>query len=471
MPLDKFFKLRDNGTSVKTEILAGVTTFVSMVYIISINPSILSNFAVNTPLWNGIFLATCISACLGSLMVGLLANKPFAMASGMGPNSYFAVVSASVATMLGISYTQAYQACLVIILLEGILFVILTLVRIREKLIDAIPECIRNSIAPAIGIFLMSIALSSNVTLFSDTGGPYYMGHDFFGAISTATARTSMGTAFPKMYVSVVSMLVGFFSIAALSYRKIPGAIPAGILVGSVVYWICAYIAGEDPFASLQNASWMPPVADFLDVTFFKFDFSGFMKIGLDAALLLVITFCVIDLLDTVGTLIGTAPKTGILEDRNSMKKALLSDAVATVGGGLLGTSTVTTFAESNAGIAAGGRTGLTAVTVAFLFLLCVFLAPFVALVPAPATSAALLYVGILMFSEVRKINFEDITEFVPAMTMIVLMPVSQSIGHAIGLGIVSYAIIKTICGRREEVSLLTHIVSILFIIKFFVII
>ncbi|MCR4554301.1 MAG: hypothetical protein K5752_05215 [Succinivibrionaceae bacterium] len=206
--------------------MAGITTFVSMVYIISLNPNILSAFEINTPLWNGIFLATCISAFLGTMLVGLLANKPLAMAPDMGSNSYFAIVTASTAAMLGISYTEAYQAGLVIILLEGILFVILTIIRVREKIIDAIPECIRISIAPATGIFLMFIALKYNVTIFSDSGGPFCMGDDFFGAINTVAAREKLGSAFPEMYLSVITMLAGFFTIAVLAYRRIPGCIP-----------------------------------------------------------------------------------------------------------------------------------------------------------------------------------------------------------------------------------------------------
>ena len=468
MLLEKFFKLKKNNTDVKTEVLAGITTFVSMVYIISLNPNILSAFEINTPLWNGIFLATCISAFLGTMLVGLLANKPLAMAPGMGSNSYFAIVTASTAAMLGISYTEAYQAGLVIILLEGILFVILTIIRVREKIIDAIPECIRISIAPAIGIFLMFIALKSNVTIFSDSGGPFYMGDDFFGAINTVVAREKLGSAFPEMYLSVITMLAGFFTIAVLAYRRIPGCIPLGILAASIIYWSGAYLCGRDPFASLQNASWLPLFNDFFSTTFFRFDFDCFMKIGLDTALLLIVTFCVVDLFDTVGTLIGTSSKTNLLNEKLQMKKALLSDAVATVVGGTLGTSTVTTFAESNAGIAAGGRTGLTSAVIAILFLFCMFLAPAVALIPAPATSAALLYVGILMFRDIKRINFDDLTEFAPAMIMIVLMPASHSIGHAIGLGLISYAVIKLFCGKSREVSLLTYTVSILFLIKFF---
>ena len=270
------------------------------------------------------------------------------------------------------------------------------------------------------------------------------------------------------MYLSVITMLAGFFTIAVLAYRRIPGCIPLGILAASIIYWSGAYLCGRDPFASLQNASWLPPFNDFFSTTFFRFDFDCFMKIGLDTALLLIVTFCVVDLFDTVGTLIGTSSKTNLLNEKLQMKKALLSDAVATVVGGTLGTSTVTTFAESNAGIAAGGRTGLTSAVIAILFLFCMFLAPAVALIPAPATSAALLYVGILMFRDIKRINFDDLTEFAPAMIMIVLMPASHSIGHAIGLGLISYAVIKLFCGKSREVSLLTYTVSILFLIKFF---
>ena len=468
MLLERFFNFSGNHTDFRTDLLAGLTTFASRVYIITVNPGILSGFAVNTPLWNGIFVATCLSAALGTLTAGLLSNKPLALAPSMGINTYFALVAVSVSAMLGITYLESYQACLSIIILEGALFLLLTLLHIREKIVDTIPECIRVAIAPAIGLFIMQIALTSNVTLFSEKGGPFYMGSDFFGAITVGYAAEGMGSAFPKMYLSVASMLTGFFAMAALYCRRVTGSIPLGMAAAAGVYWIGAPFIGETPFKALETASWVPPVSDFLDTTFFRFDFATFFRIGWDSALILIITFCLVDLFDTVGTLIGTSSKTNLLREKHNMNRAMLSDALATVGGGLAGTSTVTTFAETNSGIAAGGRTGLTAIVVAALFLLCSFLSPLAALIPAPATSAVLLFVGILMFVELRKINFSDMQDFAPAMVMIAAMPVFGSVGHAIGLGIISFAAIRLCLGKWREVSWMIYGAGILFIIKFF---
>ena len=468
MLLERFFDFRGNHTNFRTELLAGLTTFASMVYIITVNPGILSGFVVNSPLWNGIFLATCLSAGLGTLLAGLLSNKPLALAPGMGINTYFALVTVSVSAMLGISYRESYQACLTIIILEGVLFLLLTLLHLREKIVDAIPKCLRIAIAPAIGLFIMKIALTSNVSLFSEKGGPFFMGSDFFGAVTVGYAADGMGSAFPKMYLSAASMLTGFFAMAALYCRKVIGAIPLGMAIGAAVYWAGALTIGETPAAVLENSSWLPPVSDFLDITFFRFDLATFFRIGWDTALILIVTFCLVDLFDTVGMLISTSSKTNLLNEKRNMNRAMLSDALATVSGGLAGTSTVTTFAETNSGIATGGRTGFTAAVVAVLFLMCSFLAPLAALIPAPATSAVLLFVGILMFAELKNIDFSDMEEFAPAMVMIAAMPVFGSVGHAIGLGIISYAIIRICCGRWREVSWVIYVASVLFIIKFF---
>lgn len=231
---------------------------------------------------------------------------------------------------------------------------------------------------------------------------------------------------------------------------------------------------GTNPFASLATASFIPPVGDMVSTTLFKFNFSGFFQVGWFTAITLVITFCIIDMFDTIGTLVGTASRAGMVDDEGNMpqmKEALLSDAVGTVTGALTGTSTVTTFVESASGVAAGGRTGLTALTTAILFLACAFIAPIAAIIPAPATSAALVYVGILMLSGLKKIDFEDMCQLVPVALMLISMPISSSIGHGIGLGMISYTVIKVFTGKAKEVSVLTYIISALFLIKFFLVV
>ena len=467
--MEKVFQLKKNGTNVRTEIVAGLTTFMTMAYIIALNPNLLTGFAVGTPLWNGVFLATCIASAL--------ANKPFAMAPGMGLNSFFAVVVSSIVSLSALkgaemSYTEAFQTALVIIFVEGLVFIVLSLFNVREKIVEAIPLGVRLGIGPAIGLMLMNIGLGSNVSLYGANGGPFFAMRDFFGALTASYAKETMGDVYPQMVLAVVTMFFGLFVIVALSHKKVKGSVLYGMLAASVLHWAGeALVFHVNPFASLATASWVPPFGDMMATTFFKFDFAGFAQIGWFTAITLIITFCMIDMFDTIGTLVGTASRAKMLDkDGNmpQMKEALLSDAIGTVVGSVSGTSTVTTFVESASGVEAGGRTGLTALTTGILFLLCIFIAPIAAIIPGPATSAALIYVGILMLSNLKKIDFEDITQMLPVAIMLLAMPISGSIGHGIGLALISYTIIKLCTGKGKEVSVLTYVLSLIFLVKFF---
>ena len=257
--------------------------------------------------------------------------------------------------------------------------------------------------------------------------------------------------------------------------KGVKAAVILGMLVASVIYWAGeAIFLGINPFESLKGASFVPPVADMASTTLFKFNFSGFVQIGWFTAITLIVTFCIIDMFDTIGTLVGTASRAGMLDkDGNmpNMREALLADAVGTVAGACTGTSTVTTFVESASGVEAGGRTGLTALTTGLLFLACMFLAPIAAIIPAAATSAALIYVGVLMVANLKNIDFEDLTQVLPTALMLISMPVSGSIGHGIGLGMISYAAIKLFTGKGKEVSVVTYVISVLFLIKFFAVV
>ena len=476
--MENFFKLKEHNTTVRTELLAGLTTFMTMAYIIALNPNLLTGFAVGTPLWNGVFLATCLASAIGTICMALFANKPFAMAPGMGLNSFFAVVVGNIAALTATDYTSAFQAALVIILVEGIIFLFLSMVNIREKIVNAIPLGVRLGIAPAIGLMLMNIGFGSNVGIYASGNGftaPFYVMRDFFGALTPSTIATGMGAEYGIMVLTVITMFVGLFTIVLLAKKGKKAAVLIGMLVASVVYWIGELVFfGINPFASLAGASWLPPFGDMIATTLFKFDFAGFMKIGWFTAITLIITFCMIDMFDTIGTLVGTASRAGMTdEDGNmpQMKEALLSDAVGTVTGALTGTSTVTTFIESAAGVEAGGRTGLTALTTAFMFLACMFIAPIAAIIPAAATSSALIYVGILMLQGLDRVDFKDMDQLIPVFIMLLAMPISGSIGHAIGLAMISYTIIKVFSGKFKDVSALTYIIAILFLIKFFVIV
>ena len=472
--MEKLFHLKENGTTVRTEIVAGLSTFMTMAYIVALNPNLLTGFGANggTELWNGVFLATCIASAIGTITMAFLANKPFAMAPGMGLNSFFALVVSNIVTMTGMTYVESFQSALVIILIEGIIFIFLSLFRVREKIVEAIPQGVRLGIGPAIGLMLMNIGLGSNAGIYSETGGPFYVMRDFFGSLTASVAKESMGSGYTSMVLAVVTMFVGLFVIVALAHKKVKGAVLLGMLVASVIYWGGeAIFLHVNPFASLAGASFLPPFADMAKTTLFKLDFSGFVNIGAFTAVTLIITFCIIDMFDTIGTLVGTASRAGMLDKNGNMPKmreALLSDAVGTVAGSLTGTSTVTTFVESASGVEAGGRTGLTSLTTGILFLACMFIAPVAAIIPAPATSAALIYVGILMLSNLKHIDFTDMTQLLPVAIMLLAMPVSGSIGHGIGLALITYSGIKLCTGKGKEVSVLTYVLSVIFLVKFF---
>ena len=413
--MERIFHLKENGTSVKTEILAGLTTFMTMAYIIALNPNLLTNFAVGTPLWNGVFLATCIASAIGTVVMAFLANKPFVMAPGMGLNSFFAVIAGNVAAMLNTDYTSAFQAVLCIILVEGIVFLLLSIFNIRDKIVTAIPLGVRLGIGPAIGLMLMNIGLGSNVGIYAEGNGytsPFYVMRDFFGAMTPSVIKDHMGAEYSQMVLTVITMFIGLFVIILLAKKGVKAAVLVGMLVASVIYWAgCFIFLGTNPFASLEGASFLPPFHDMVETTLFKFDFTDFFNIGWFTAISLIITFCMI------------------------------------------------------------GRTGLTSLTAAFMFLACMFIAPVAAVIPAAATSSALIYVGILMLQGLKNVDFDDLDQVVPVFLMLLAMPISGSIGHGIGIAMITYTVIKVFSGRAKEVSVLTYVISLLFIIKFFAVV
>lgn len=474
--LEKIFKLKENNTTARTEIIAGLTTFMTMAYIIALNPNLLTGFGKDTmpELWNGVFLATCIASAIGTIVMAFLANKPFAMAPGMGLNSFFAVVVTDIVALTGMTYVASFQAALCIVLVEGIVFLILSVLNIREKIVDAIPLGVRLGIAPAIGLMLLNIGVGSNAGIYSENGGPFYAMRDFFGALTPSLAKTNMGSGYSAMVLSVVTMFVGLFAIVVLAQRGVKGAVLLGMLISSIIYWAGeAIFLGTNPFASLATASFVPAFGDMASTTLFKFNFQGFAQIGWFTAITLIVTFCIIDMFDTIGTLVGTASRAGMLDKDGkmpNMKQALLSDAVGTLAGSVTGTSTVTTFVESASGVEAGGRTGLTALTTGIMFLACIFIAPIAGIIPAAATSSALIYVGVLMVAGLKNVDFDDICQALPVALMMIAMPISGSIGHAIGIGLITYTVIKVFTGKAKDVSVLTYVLSLIFLLKFFIV-
>ena len=326
---------------------------------------------------------------------------------------------------------------------------------------------------------LMNIGLGSNVGIYAEGNGftsPFYIMRDFFGALTPSIIKGSMGDiGYHTMVLTAITAFLGVFMMVVLAKKGIKASVLLGMLFSSVLYWAGSFLfLGVNPFASLETASFVPPFADMVSTTLFKFDFAGFVNIGWFTAITLIITFCMIDMFDTIGTLVGTASRAGMTDkDGNmpKMKEALTADAVGTIAGACCGTSTVTTFVESASGVEAGGRTGLTALTAAFMFLACMFIAPIAAIIPAAATSAALIYVGILMLQGLKNVDFTDLDQIVPVCIMVLAMPISGSIGHGIGLAMISHMVIKVFSGHAKEVSALTYVISALFLVKFFAVV
>ena len=425
--LDSWFQLRAHGTSVRTECLAGLSTFLTMAYIVFVNPDILS--AAGMPR-EAVFVATCLAAAVGCLVMGLYANYPIALAPGMGLNAYFAFV---VVGTLGYSW----QAALGAVFLSGCLFILVSLFRIREWIVNAIPRSLKFGISAGIGLFLAIIGLK-NAGLI---------------AASPATFVTLGDLKQPAPLFALAGLLL----ILGLEARKVTG----GIVVGILVVTVAAVALGYTPFAGVFSA---PPS---LAPTFMQLDLAGALDAGLIAV---VLTFFLVELFDATGTLIGVAHRAGLLDEEGKLprlKRALLADSTAIVAGAALGTSSTTAYIESAAGTSVGGRTGLTAVVVALLFLLALFFAPFAGTVPAFATAPALIYVAILMSRGLAELNWNDLTEAAPAVLCALAMPFTFSIAHGIALGFVAYAGIKLMAGRARDVGLAVWVIAAVFVAKF----
>lgn len=424
--MERVFKLREHNTDVRTELLAGVTTFLTMAYIIFVNPSILGDAGMPK---DAVFVATCLAAALGSLVMGLYANYPIAMAPGMGLNAYFAY-----GVVKGMGYT--WEAALGAVCISGILFVIISLLRIREMIINGIPHSVRTAITAGIGLFLAIISLK-NAGIVAAHPATYIT----LGDLHKAPA---------------ILAIIGFFAIVALDRLRIRGA----ILLGIMLVTILSFIFGGNQFGGIVSA---PPS---LEPTLFKLDISGALSIGI---LNVVLVFFLVELFDATGTLMGVANRAGLLKagKMDRLNKALLADSSAIVAGAFMGTSSTTAYIESASGVQAGGRTGLTAVAVAVLFLACLFIAPLAGAVPAYATAPALFYVSCLMLRELVDIKWEDTTESVPAVITALLMPFTYSIANGVAFGFISYAGLKLLTGRAKEVPVIVWIIAAIFVFRY----
>ena len=450
--LERIFKLRENGTTVRTEVVAGITTFMTMAYILAVNPSILSEAGMDA---NAVLIATCLASFIGTMCMALMANMPFALSAGMGLNAYLAY---TVVLGQGLSW----QIALFAVFVEGIIFIIMSLTNVREAIFNSIRLTLKQGVSVGIGLFIAFIGLQ-NAGLCVDS--------------STLVTITSFTENFSTHGICALLAVIGLLVTAILHIRRVKGAILFGIVITWGLGMICQLTGIYVPNPEVGAYSLFPSgimSVDFsgLSKTFgqcFNIDFSN---VGIFNFIVVVFSFLFVDLFDTLGTLIGVSTKAGMLDENGRLPKikpALLSDAIATSAGAVLGTSTTTTFVESSAGVAVGGRTGLTAMTTAFLFLLATLFSPLFTSIPSFATAPALIFVGFLMFEEVTKIHFtsENYTEAIPAYLCILAMPLFYSISEGICLGVISYVILQTATGKSKQVNPLMYVLTVLFILKY----
>jgi len=427
--LERLFGLSEHGTDVRREVIAGVTTFLTLAYIIFVNPNILAAAGMDK---GAVFVATCLAAALGTAIMGLYANYPVALAPGMGLNAYF-----TYGVVLGMGHT--WQVALGAVFLSGLIFLVLSILPVREWIINAIPRSLKIAISAGIGLFLAIIALK-NAGIVVD---------------HPATLVSLGNLKKPEPLLATV----GFLAIAILTARRIPGAIIIAI-IGVTVIGVLSGVSENTGVVS------MPPS---LGPTFMQMDIKGALNVGLVA---IVFAFLFVDLFDTAGTLVGLAHRAGLLDENGRLprlRKALMADSTATIAGAMFGTSTTTSYIESASGINAGGRTGLTAVVVALLFLACLFLSPLAGTIPAYATAPALLFVACLMVRGLSEIDWDDITDVAPAVITAIAMPLTFSIATGIGFGFISYVVIKALSGRADETGPAVWVLAGLFVVKFVV--
>lgn len=429
--LERFFKLKENNTSIRTEIVAGITTFMTMAYILAVNPSILSETGMDA---NALFTATALSALIGTLVMALWAKLPFAIAPGMGLNAFFAF---TVVLAMG----HSWQFALTAVFLEGIIFILISFFNIREAIVNSIPLNLKYAISAGIGLFIAFIGLQ-NAGIIVDNS-------------ATLISLGNIGNS------GALIALAGLIITGVLLTLKVKGALLIGIFASTII---------GIPFGvtQLPDSSWisLPPS---ISPIFMKIQFSEIFSTDM---LVVVVTFLFVDIFDTVGTLVGVTSKAGMLDKDGKVpraKQALMADAIGTTFGAVMGTSTVTTYVESASGVAEGGRTGLTALSTAGMFALALFLAPIFLMVPGAATAPALILVGSFMAASIVKINFEDYTESIPAFLAVIMMPLAYSIAEGIVFGMLSYVILKLLTGRTKEISVVMYILAVLFILKFFV--
>ena len=448
--MERFFKLKENGTNVRTEVIAGITTFMTMAYILAVNPNMLSAAGIDP---TAALIATCLASFVGTMCMALMANYPFALAPGMGLNAYFAYT-----VCLGMGYD--WRVTLAAVAVEGVIFIILSLTNVREAIFNAIPSTLKKGVSAGIGLFIAFIGLQ---------GAHIVVNND-----STLVSYVNFRSNFNTEGICAILALIGLF-ITIILYAK---GIKASILIGIIATWVLGMLSQlvglykvtpEAGFYSLYPSFGITDFTKFGE-TFgqvFKADFSG---VSITNFIVVLFAFLFVDMFDTIGTLVGVATKAKMLDENEKLpriKPALLADAIATLVGAIFGTSTTTTYVESSAGVGAGARTGLASVVTGFLFLLAIFFAPIFTAIPGFATAPALIFVGFLMVTAVVDIKFDDLTEAVPAYLCLLAMPLMYSISEGIAIGVISYVIINVCSGKAKKVTPLMYILTVLFIAKY----
>lgn len=449
--IEKIFKLKENNTNVKTEITAGITTFMTMAYILAVNPSILSAAGMDS---TAVLIATCLASFIGTTCMALMANLPFALSAGMGLNAFLTYTVVD-------GYGYSWQVALLAVFIEGIIFIILSLTKIREAIFNSIPLSLKKAVSVGIGLYIAFIGLKNAGLTVANK--------------STLVSMVRFTDNFKTSGICALLAIIGVFITAILYIKNVKGSILIGIIGTWILGMICQAIGLYVPDA--ENYFTLFPslnMTDFskLGETFgqcFSVDMSN---VGIFNFIVIIFSFLFVDLFDTLGTLIGVSTKAGMLDKDNKLPKikpALLADSIATTAGAVLGTSTTTTFVESSAGVAVGGRTGLTSITTAFLFLISILFAPIFTAIPSFATAPALIIVGFLMFSTITEIKFtsENYTSAIPAYLCVLSMPLFYSISEGISIGVISYVIINLICGKRKEINPLMYVLAVLFILKY----
>ncbi|MDE7185223.1 MAG: NCS2 family permease [Lachnospiraceae bacterium] len=448
--IEKLFKLKENKTDVRTEVIGGITTFMTMAYILAVNPSLLSAAGMDA---TAVLMATCLASFIGTAVMALMANYPFALAPGMGLNAYFAF------TVCG-TYGYDWRVALLAVFVEGIIFIILSLTNVREAIFNAIPSGLKKGVSAGIGLFIAFVGLQG--------------AHVIVNSDSTLTTYVSFASEFHTLGICALLAIIGTLLTAVLYALQVKGSILIGIVATWILGMICQALGiytvdVESGFYSLYPTF---AITDFtaLSETFGQCFAGDFSNVSIPNFIVVLVAFLFVDMFDTIGTLVGVATKADMLDKDErlpNIKQALLADAIATSAGAVLGTSTTTTFVESSAGVGAGARTGLASIVTGLLFLVAIFFAPIFTAIPGFATAPALIFVGFLMVSSIIKVDFDDLTEAVPAYLCMLAMPLAYSISEGIAIGVISYVAVNVCCGKSKKVTPLMYVLAVLFICKY----